>query len=310
MILVAFKVSMYSFKGGAGRTVTTANVARILSAERRKRVTVMDLDVESAGLSVLFGVDRKVESGECSTIQDVLRGFYAPESPGALPYSINLSKPEFPETWRRLHVVPEGFNDVAIVPSRRILSESNEAAGAEREPKRKFGDFLIRLDQLPDGPDFILFDSASGIQSTALLALDSCDVLVVFFRWSRQFVRGTLQFLSWLTEFRNNNGLRRLSRIIVVPTAVPLIAPRADAVADVEARRADLANRVHKSNVEAREDDWIVLGPPIPEADAMKWDDCIIGHDTNVTESELLAVVNAYRSLAGMLVTERDRRRP
>ena len=85
---MAYKVSMYSFKGGAGRTVTTANVARILSAERRKRVTVMDLDVESAGLSVLFGVDRKVESGECSTIQDVLRGFYAPESPGAPPDSI------------------------------------------------------------------------------------------------------------------------------------------------------------------------------------------------------------------------------
>jgi MinD-like ATPase involved in chromosome partitioning or flagellar assembly len=304
---MAYKVSMYSFKGGAGRTVTTANVARILSAERRKRVTVMDLDVESAGLSVLFGVDQKVESGECSTIQDVLRGFYAPESPGALADTINLSTPGFPETWRRIHVVPEGFNDVAVVPSRRILSESNEA-GAEREPKRNFGNLLIGLDQLPAGPDFILFDSASGIQNTSLLALSSCDVLVVFFRWSRQFVRGTLQFLTWLTEFRN--GLPRLSRIIVVPTAVPLIAPRADAAADVEARRADLANRVHKCNVEAREDDWIVLGPPIPEADAMKWDDCIIGHDTNVTQPELLAVVNAYRSLADMLVTERDRRRP
>jgi MinD-like ATPase involved in chromosome partitioning or flagellar assembly len=299
---------MYSFKGGAGRTVTAANIARILSVERRKRVTVMDLDVESAGLSVLFGVDRKVESGECSTIQDVLRGFYAPESPGAPPDSINMSKPEFPETWRRIHVVPEGLNDIAVVPSRRILSESNEA-GADRITGRKFVDLLIGLDELPDGPDFILFDSASGIQNTALLPLNNCDVLMVFFRWSRQFVRGTLQFLSWLTEFRNNGGLRRLSRIIVVPTAVPLIAPRADVAGDVEARRADLANRVHQCNVDARADDWIVVGPPIPEADAMKWDDCIIGHDTNVTESELLAVVNAYRSLADMLVTERDQRR-
>lgn len=306
---MAYKVSMYSFKGGAGRTVTTANVARILSAERRKRVTVMDLDVESAGLSVLFGIDQKVESGVTSTIQDVLRGFYAPETPGALADTINLSTPGFPETWRRIHVVPEGFSGVAVVPSRRILSESNEA-GAERDPKRNFGHLLIGLDQLPDGPDFILFDSASGIQNTSLLALSNCDVLVVFFRWSRQFVRGTLQFLTWLTEFRKNNGLSRLSRIIVVPTAVPLSAPRADAAVDVEARRADLANRIHKCNVEAREDDWIVLGPPIPEADAMKWDDCIIGHDTKVTEPELLAVVNAYRLLADMLVAERERRRP
>src|SRR5687767_604595 len=73
---MALKVLMYSFKGGAGRTVSTANIARVMAIESGRRVAVIDLDVESAGLSVLFKIDRKVENGECGTIQDILRGFF------------------------------------------------------------------------------------------------------------------------------------------------------------------------------------------------------------------------------------------
>jgi septum site-determining protein MinD len=49
-------ISVHSFRGGTGKSNTTANVAALLAAEGR-RVGVIDTDIQSPGIHVLFGLE-------------------------------------------------------------------------------------------------------------------------------------------------------------------------------------------------------------------------------------------------------------
>src|SRR5512142_2666233 len=49
-------ISVHSFRGGTGKSNTTANIATILAAEGR-RVGVIDTDIQSPGIHVLFGLN-------------------------------------------------------------------------------------------------------------------------------------------------------------------------------------------------------------------------------------------------------------
>ena len=63
-------VSIHSFRGGTGKSNTTANVAALL-AFAGKRVAVVDTDIQSPGIHVLFDLD---ESKMEATLNDYLDG--------------------------------------------------------------------------------------------------------------------------------------------------------------------------------------------------------------------------------------------
>ena len=50
-------VAFHSFRGGTGKSNTTANVA-VLAADRGLRVGVIDTDIQSPGIHILLGVDQ------------------------------------------------------------------------------------------------------------------------------------------------------------------------------------------------------------------------------------------------------------
>ena len=53
-------ISVHSFRGGTGKSNTTANVAAQLAAGGA-RVAVVDTDIQSPGVHVLFGFDEALE---------------------------------------------------------------------------------------------------------------------------------------------------------------------------------------------------------------------------------------------------------
>src|SRR5512138_1061110 len=63
-------VSIHSFRGGTGKSNTTANVASLV-AMAGKRVGVVDTDIQSPGIHVLFGLD---EAKMGHTLNEYLRG--------------------------------------------------------------------------------------------------------------------------------------------------------------------------------------------------------------------------------------------
>ena len=48
-------ISVHSFRGGTGKSNTTANLAAVY-AQQGKRVAVIDTDIQSPGIHALFGL--------------------------------------------------------------------------------------------------------------------------------------------------------------------------------------------------------------------------------------------------------------
>src|SRR5512137_489865 len=63
-------ISIHSFRGGTGKSNVTANLAA-QAAIAGKRVAIVDTDIQSPGIHVLFGLD---ESNMKQTLNDYLHG--------------------------------------------------------------------------------------------------------------------------------------------------------------------------------------------------------------------------------------------
>ena len=63
-------ISIHSYRGGTGKSNTTANLATLLAAEGR-RVGVIDTDIQSPGIHILFNLD---EAEMRNSLNDYLWG--------------------------------------------------------------------------------------------------------------------------------------------------------------------------------------------------------------------------------------------
>jgi len=63
-------ISIHSFRGGTGKSNIAANLAAIMALDG-KRVAVMDTDMASPGIHVIFGMGREKMK---HTLNDYLRG--------------------------------------------------------------------------------------------------------------------------------------------------------------------------------------------------------------------------------------------
>ncbi len=309
---------MYSYKGGAGRTVATANVAAVLTAELQKQVTCIDLDIDSAGLAVVLGVERRmhlavdgcpVEGRRCAhgsparrCLQDVLKR------------DAFVSDKEFKEWWPTLcfDVGQErGLepDQLLFVPSRAAHHDSVEW----RTLKQLGGpidDLLTQVDLNTDHPpDFVLLDSASGLTDATAVGLSAADCVVVFMRWNRQFVEGTIDAVHFFLSRgaarapndiapSNGAGLDHIENIIIVPTAVPAIDVGEQMLLDLF--RTNEARLLVELGIGQRP--GVELLPPIPESKLLKWDERILSFDGVDTDTEL-ATLDGYRTLAGRLLS-------
>ena len=137
-------ISVHSFRGGTGKSNLTANMAALLAAEGR-RVGVIDTDVQSPGIHVLFGITGEKVSlslndflwGKCGikdAIHDVtpLLGGKMKGKVFLIPSSIKVS--DIARVLRQgydVHLLTEGFHqliqeldlDVLIIDTHPGLNE-------------------------------------------------------------------------------------------------------------------------------------------------------------------------------------------
>jgi len=70
-------ISLHSFRGGTGKSNMTANLASVI-ASQGKRVGIIDTDIQSPGIHVLFGMD---ETTVNLSLNDYLWGGVASKTP-------------------------------------------------------------------------------------------------------------------------------------------------------------------------------------------------------------------------------------
>jgi septum site-determining protein MinD len=163
-------VSVHSFRGGTGKSNTTANLAALL-AKKGLRVAVVDTDIQSPGIYVLFQLQ---ESEMVNSLNDYLRGKCAIEE-AAYDVTSRLGV----SVSGRVYLVPSSAKTGDIV---HILRESYDPG--------VLNDGLYDLIDALD-LDVLMIDTHPGLNDETLLSITISEYLIIILRPDQQDFQGT-----------------------------------------------------------------------------------------------------------------------
>ena len=190
-------VAVHSFRGGTGKSSLTSNLA-ISMAKQGKRVGIIDTDLQSPGIHVLFGLDDALLN---CTLNDYLWGdceIY--EATYDLSYVLQQTSEDADGA---VYLVPASTKAADIT---RILRE-----GYRHERLLDgFSDIIHELHL-----DFLLIDTHPGISEDTLQAIAACSLLVVILRPDYQDYQGT----SVIVELARMLSVEEM--LLVVNKALP-----------------------------------------------------------------------------------------
>lgn len=203
-------ISLYSYKGGAGRTLCTANLvgllAREIAASKAAPIVLLDMDLDSAGLTIMLDQPEAVGNKELN-MSKIMGGKFS------LRGNEKLSQ------LRR-----ESITDISALvdaPEGSVLFIGAEPVGHKSEPKSgTMADVMVGLLEVfgAGNVSAVVMDCASGLQPVADLTRQLSNVIVYCCRLTGQFLWGTDRELK---SFVGSNAAGEKPNIIVLPVAVP-----------------------------------------------------------------------------------------
>jgi MinD-like ATPase involved in chromosome partitioning or flagellar assembly len=168
-------ISTHSFRGGTGKSNTTANLA-VLVARAGHRVGIIDTDVQSPGVHVLF----RLTDGEMRrSLNDYLWGKCAIEETACDVTTRAIGNVTENQDRPRLFVIPSSLKTGEIA---KILREGYDVGRLTDGLQ----DLLKRLRL-----DFLFIDTHPGVNEETLLSIAVSDVLILIVRPDQQDFQGT-----------------------------------------------------------------------------------------------------------------------
>lgn len=163
-------ISVHSFRGGTGKSNITANLAATL-AQRGQRVGVIDTDIQSPGIHVLFGLDGHAIT---ASLNDYLWGGRPIEEAAR-----DVSPGNGEGGAGKIFLIPSSVKPGEIT---RVLREGYDAQR-----------LTLGLRQLVDELqlDSLLIDTHPGLNEETLLSLVISHALIVVMRPDKQDFEGT-----------------------------------------------------------------------------------------------------------------------
>lgn len=169
-------VSVHSYRGGTGKSNITANLA-VSMALQGKRVGIVDTDIQSPGINILFGLG---DSSIQRTLNDYLWGRCAIKE-AAYDVSNVLGEKANPGA---VYLLPSSMKSEDIA---RVLGEGYDIELLQMG----FYDIAEQL-QL----DYLFVDTHPGINEETLLSIGISDTLVLILRPDQQDYLGTAVVLE------------------------------------------------------------------------------------------------------------------
>jgi len=163
-------VSIHSFRGGTGKSNTTANVSTLLAAEGQ-RVGVIDTDIQSPGIHVLFGLD---EDDMVHSLNDYLWGKCDIEETA---HDVTASLKA--DIDGQIYLIPSSIKAGEIA---RVLREGYDV-GLLNDG---FHELIEKLDL-----DMLMIDTHPGLNEETLLSIAISDALIIILRPDQQDYQGT-----------------------------------------------------------------------------------------------------------------------
>ncbi len=188
-------ISVHSFRGGTGKSNTSANMSTILAAEGRC-VGVIDTDIQSPGIHVLFGLD---EDNMKHSLNDYLWGKCKIEDT-AHDVTASLSS----DIKGRVFLIPSSIKAGEIA---RVLREGYDVG--------LLNDGLHDLIQALH-LDVLIIDTHPGLNEETLLSIAISDALAIILRPDQQDYQGT----GVTVEVARKLGV---SRMLLIVNKVPVM---------------------------------------------------------------------------------------
>jgi septum site-determining protein MinD len=163
-------VSMHSFRGGTGKSNITASVATLLAAEGR-RIGVVDTDIQSPGIHVIFGMDQ--ESMGLS-LNDYLWGRC---EIGAAAYDVTTRLDE--QLAGRVFLIPSSSNPSDIA---RVMQDGYDVGLLNQGVRKCIEELEL---------DALFIDTHPGLNEETLLSIAICESLAIVMRPDQQDYEGT-----------------------------------------------------------------------------------------------------------------------
>jgi septum site-determining protein MinD len=169
-------ISIHSFRGGTGKSNLTANIA-VAVASQGKRVAIVDTDIQSPGIHVLFGLD---EEEFTYALNDYLWGKCTPkETAYDVTSHVKTADGAIADISGTVYLVPSSLKAGEIA---RVLREGYDV-GLLNDG---FHDLIDQL-QL----DYLFIDTHPGLNEETLLSIAISDRMVIILRPDRQDFLGT-----------------------------------------------------------------------------------------------------------------------
>jgi MinD-like ATPase involved in chromosome partitioning or flagellar assembly len=163
-------LSVHSYRGGTGKSNLTANLATLL-ASQGKRVGIVDTDIQSPGIHILFGL---AEEKMNRALNDYLWGRSPIEET-----AYDVTPPAVQARRGQIFLIPSSLKAGEIT---RILREGYDV-GLLNDG---FQELLSKLRL-----DWLCIDTHPGLNEETLLSIAISDVLVLILRPDRQDFQGT-----------------------------------------------------------------------------------------------------------------------
>ena len=199
-------VSIHSYRGGTGKSNTTANIATLLAAEGR-RVGVVDSDIQSPGIHILFGLD---EAEMKHSLNDYLWGNCH------IKETAHDVTPRLGEAIAgRVFLIPSSMKPTDIA---RVLREGYNVHVLKDGIQE-----LVKVLEL----DVLMIDTHPGLNEETLLSIAISDALVIILRPDQQDYEGTGVTVDVARRLR-------VPRMVLIVNKVPARFDAADVKARVE----------------------------------------------------------------------------
>jgi septum site-determining protein MinD len=196
-------ISIHSFRGGTGKSNTTANVTALLAASGM-RVGVIDTDLQSPGIHVLFGVD---EGALAPSLNDYLWGKCEIEEAAKDVTSL-------------LGIPVDG--QVFLIPASMKPGEITRIVNQGYDPGLLSDGFHRLLDEL--NLDVLMVDTHPGLNEETLLSIAVSDALAIIMRPDKQDFQGT----SVTVDVARRLDIARMLLVVnKVPTTFDLASVKA-----------------------------------------------------------------------------------
>jgi MinD-like ATPase involved in chromosome partitioning or flagellar assembly len=163
-------ISVHSFRGGTGKSNMTANLS-VATALRGKRVGIVDTDIQSPGIHVLFGLD---EARMTRSLNDYLWAECTIEET-----AYDVTPTEVRDKQGQIFLIPSSLKPGEIA---RILRDGYDVTRLIDGVRQ-----LVQRLEL----DYLFIDTHPGLNEETLLSISISHALVVVLRPDNQDYLGT-----------------------------------------------------------------------------------------------------------------------